>query len=124
MDITPLIDSDQKVIQSYAKGQFRISGDIYQTSVLVAPHYAMAWPHSTPLELVDFQPLIDVADSIDIVLLGTGEKTVFLAPELRKTLREAGLHVECMDTGAACRTYSVLMAEGRRVVAALMPVPK
>jgi len=122
MDITPLIDSDQHVIQSYSSDGVKISGQVYAHSVLVAPHYATQWPHSTPLTLADFQPLIDVADSIDVVLLGTGSKMVFLAPDLKKALRAHDLHVECMDTGAACRTYNVLMAEGRRVVAALLPL--
>ncbi|MBL4588818.1 MAG: Mth938-like domain-containing protein [Alphaproteobacteria bacterium] len=122
MDITPLVDPSQKIIQSYRSGKFKISGDVYDCSVLVAPHHATEWVHADELCLNDFQPLIDVADSIDVVLLGTGEKTVFLAPELKQALRENGLHVESMDTGAACRTYNVLMSEARRVVAALLPV--
>lgn len=46
----------------------------------------------------------------------------FLLPPLMQALKKRGLSVECMDTGAACRTYNVLMAEGRRVAAALLPV--
>ena len=122
MDVTPLIDSDQQVIQSYSSGQFRVSGKIYKQSILVAPHHCADWQRDGVLSLDDFQPLIDVRDSIDVVLVGTGAKTVFLTPDVKRALREAGLHVECMDTGAACRTYNVLMAEARRVVAALMPL--
>ncbi len=123
MDLTPLIESHQKIIQSYRSGHFKISGELYSGSVLVAPHYATEWTREGALTLKDFQPLIEVADSIDIVLLGTGTRIEFLNPILKQALRESGLHVEPMDTGAACRTYNVLMSEARRVVAALMPLP-
>ena len=58
---------------------------------------------------------------IDVVLLGTGKIMQILNPALRRELKAVGLSVEAMDTGAACRTYNVLMAEGRRVAAALFP---
>lgn len=122
MDITPLIDSDQQVIQGYSSGEIKVSGKSYHSPIFVAPHHTMLWDRGDVLSLEDFQPLIDVADSIDVLLLGTGDRTIFLEPDLKKALREAGLHVECMDTGAACRTYNVLMSEARRVVAALIPI--
>lgn len=122
MDVTPLIDSDQKVIQSYTGGQLKVSGKTYNHSILVAPHHVMEWAHGVPLSVEDFDPLINIIDTIDVVLVGTGATTIFLAPDVKKALREKGLHIECMDTGAACRTYNVLMAEARRVMAALIPV--
>ena len=73
------------------------------------------------LSVDDFSPLFDVLDDIDVVLLGTGKSLVFPEPSMKKALKEKGLHIEVMDSGAACRTYNVLMAEGRRVVAALLP---
>ncbi len=122
MDLTPLIEADQKIVHSYSAGQFKINGQIYKSAVLIAPHHVVEWIHSDPLCLNDFQPLIDVADTIDVILLGTGARTEFLNPDLKLKLREKGLHVESMDTGAACRTYNVLMSEARRVVAALIPL--
>lgn len=73
------------------------------------------------LKVEDFQALIDMKAELDVALLGTGAKIQFLPPDLKQALKEQGLHIEVMDTGAACRTYNVLMAEGRRVAAALVP---
>lgn len=124
MDVTPLIRRDQQVIQSYADGRFRVSGDVYEQSVFVSPAQTFAWGYAgavADLTEDDFEALITQADDIDVVLLGCGAKMQFIKPALKKALSEKGLPVEAMDTGAACRTYNVLMAEGRRVVAALLP---
>ena len=69
----------------------------------------------------DFEVLFDKADIIDVVLFGTGAKSEFFPPALKQELKQKGLSVDAMDTGAACRTYNVLMAEGRRVAAVLLP---
>ena len=124
MDVTPLIGKGQQVIQSYAAGVFRISGVTYEEAVFVFPDKTLIWdaPSSfSSLSVKNFQPLIEQADEIDVVLLGTGSKMEFLPPALRQALKEVGLVIDIMDTGAACRTYNVLMAEGRRVTAALLP---
>ncbi len=133
MDITPLVREGQQIIKSYAAGVFHISGVSYEGAVLVSPIETAPWllgddssmcanrPFND-LSFENFQPLISCADDIDIVLLGAGERTGFFDPDLRKKLGEKGLSIDVMDTGAACRTYNVLMAEGRRVVAALLPI--
>lgn len=125
MDVTPLIKANQQVIQSYAGGQFKVSGEIYGGAVFVLPSETRDWGFSGEigdLEEADFEFLTNQADEIDVVLLGCGKATTFLKPKLRNALKEKGLSVDVMDSGAACRTYNVLMAEGRRVVAALIPV--
>lgn len=124
MDITPLIKQGQQIIQSYAGGRFKISGQLYESAVIVQPSGTAAWdaPESfADLSRADFQPLIDQADQVDVVLLGSGGRIAFFPPMLREDLKQEGLIIDVMDTGAACRTYNVLMAEGRRVVAALFP---
>lgn len=126
MDVTPLIRADQQVIQSYAKGVFKISSVIYNTPVIVAPDETIIWEISNvksvaDLKLEHFNNLINSCDDIDVVLLGSGAKMAFLPRELKVSLKENGLNIDIMDTGAACRTYNVLMAEGRRVVCALLP---
>ena len=125
MDVTPLVKDNAQIIQSYAGGGFRVSGVRYDGPVFVGAATTIAWDDVAgkdvkSLEEGDFQALIDESDAIDVVLLGTGEQLVFPEPALKKALREKGLVIEVMDTGAACRTYNVLMAEGRRVVAALL----
>lgn len=123
MDVTPLLKPGQQIIQSYAGGGFRVSGQAYQGAILVWPEETKVWPVSAfaDLQLSDFSPLYEYDPLPDVVLLGTGKTQEFLLPALRQALREKGLVIEVMDTGAACRTYNVLLAEGRRVVAAMLP---
>ena len=125
MDVTPLVAKGQQIIQSYAGGTFRISGVSYEEAILVFPHETFFWSEVQEfqnLTLQSFEPLLSQAGEIDVVLLGTGKVMQFFSPKIRQELSAQGLVVDVMDTGAACRTYNVLMAEGRRVVAALLPV--
>lgn len=121
MDVTPLIREGAQVIQAYAGGSFCVSGKVYTGAVIVFPDEVIEWKISTPLALADFAKLAQRKNALDVVLFGTGKTMQFIAPELRKALKEMGLSPEAMDTGAACRTYNVLMAEGRRVAAAMLP---
>jgi uncharacterized protein len=123
MDVTPLIPAGRQIIQSYSSGGFKVSGVSYDQPIIVLPTETMAWnaPPFSDLSEQDFFNLSSIAAEIDVVLLGTGPRGQFFPPKLRAALKEKGLMVEAMDTGAACRTYNVLMAEGRRVAAALLP---
>ncbi len=124
MDVTPLIKENAQVIQSYRGGQFRVSGVVYDGAVIVTPSSTVDWAFQgediSDLSEDDFAPLIAQVQEIDVVLLGTGARIAFLKPFLKQALKDKGLNVDVMDTGAACRTYNVLMAEGRRVAAALL----
>lgn len=122
MDVTPLIRKGAQVIQSYAGGTFTVTGKIYTGPVIIFPDEVLEWKISAPLSAEDFSTLIERRDVLDVVLLGMGRNMTLLDPLLRKTLKERGVSPEPMDTGAACRTYNLLMAEGRRVAAALIPV--
>lgn len=125
MDVTPLIPEGRQIIQSYGDHKFKVSGQTYETPIIVQPTGTRNWnaPQAfSDLRESDFAELTARAGEIDVVLLGTGAKGEFFPPALRHALKAKGLVVEAMETGAACRTYNVLMAEGRRVAAALMPV--
>ncbi len=123
MDVTPLLKPGQQIIQSYAGGGFRVSGQAYQGGVLIWPERTVPWPLSSfsALQVSDFSSVYEHDPLPDVVLFGTGSTQQFLLPALRQEWRAKGLVIEVMDTGAACRTYNVLLAEGRRVVAALLP---
>ncbi|PJB71031.1 MAG: hypothetical protein CO093_06230 [Alphaproteobacteria bacterium CG_4_9_14_3_um_filter_47_13] len=125
MDITPLIRADRQIIQSYNTGKFRISGTIYESAVIVFPDRVENWnvnPDKAVLEADDFAQIMPHADDLDIVLFGGGTQMQFLKSAFKEPFHRKKIAVEPMDTGAACRTYNVLLAEGRRVVAALRPV--
>lgn len=125
MDVTPLIPQGQQIIQSYATGLFKVSGISYEGAIMVTPQDTQSWQGApdnlNDVSLDHFQSLFLQAKDIDVLLLGTGEKMQFVPPSLRQSLSAKGLPIDVMDTGAACRTYNVLMAEGRRVVALLLP---
>ena len=125
-DVTLLLPAGAKVINSYGDGVFRVSGDIYEGALLISPKHACAW-HPTPADhsaftLQDFAFVADLTDA-EIILIGTGGKLIFIPPALRQQVKHHyGCAIDVMDTGAACRTYNIMMAEGRRVAAALLPV--
>ncbi|HYM02367.1 MAG TPA: Mth938-like domain-containing protein, partial [Stellaceae bacterium] len=106
----------------YGAAGFHVSGVGYGTAILVFPDATRPWAVS---ELADvdgtsLRPVIEHG-GVEILLLGCGRRMRPVPAALRQTLRGAGIVVDAMDTGAACRTYNVLLAEGRRVAAALLP---
>ncbi len=125
MDITPLIPQGRQIIQSYTTKGFKVSGVAFSSAIIVLPSKTAPWmvnKNFADLTVEDFSPFFEMAEDIDVVLLGAGGRGGFFPPSLQNHLKQKGLMVETMDTGAACRTYNVLMAEGRRVAAALLPV--
>lgn len=121
MDITPLIPQGVQIIQSYADGKFRISGKVYDGPILVFTDRVLPWAASIPPGSDDFTALGDHLAEHDVFLVGCGKSVPGDIFSLRRTLREKGINCEFMDTGAACRTFNVLLTEGRRVAAALLP---
>ena len=110
-------------IPRYAPGRINVNDTVYEASVIVLPDRVIAdWP---PQRFADLQPahftLLRELQP-EVVLLGTGARLQFPAPRLARCLYESGVGLEVMDTGAACRTYNVLVGEGRRVVAALLMI--
>lgn len=120
MDVTPLLKPTQKIIQSYAHGKFRVSGEVFDGPVIVGVDFAQSWEN--PASLNDPSQFAFLRDRCDVLIIGTGEKAALLLPAQRQGYRELGFNVEMMDTGAACRTFNVLTADGRKVAAALLPV--
>lgn len=107
-------------ITAYEPGSIKINAEIIQSSVIISAKGYQLWEARTVEALTEALLLIALEEKPDILLLGTGEKQQFPAPQLMKPVAEAGTGLEVMDTAAACRTYNVLMAEDRHVVAALM----
>lgn len=112
-------------ITAYGGGGFRFAEMSHKGSLLCLPSGIYAWDVDDPAVLnVDvLRPALDESGRIEILLLGTGASQIFAAPELRARFAESGISLEAMATGAAARTYNVLLAEGRAVAAALIAVP-
>lgn len=126
MDVTPLIPQGKQIIDGYGEGGFRISGQRIEGSVIVFPDKVATW-NVADAGLLSAGSLETVsaagrAGTVELLLIGTGARMTRIEGALRQALRADGVVVEAMDTGAACRTYNVLMAEGRRVAAALIAV--
>jgi uncharacterized protein len=124
MDVTPRIPEGRQVIESYGERRFRISGQVYEGSVIVFPQLALMWPVARfeDLSADSLQPVAEASDDLDVLLLGCGARMNLVPRRIRDELRQAGVVIDAMDTGAAARTYNVLMAEERRVAAALIAV--
>jgi uncharacterized protein len=122
MDLTPVASAGRQIIERYAASGFRVSGVIYHGPVLVFPDLTVAWDAASAPDVTSetLAPVIE-RGGVEILLLGLGRSTSAVPAALRIALRTAGIALEAMDTGAACRTYNVLVAEDRRVAAALIP---
>ena len=124
LDISPVDFEGRNIIQSYGNGKFQISDKKYDHSVLVFPDQIIPWSPIDTNNLIvdDFKKVLTVGPIVELLLLGCGKTTWFLPIPLRDELKEMGLVLEPMDTGAACRTFNVLLGEDRRIAAALMLV--
>jgi uncharacterized protein len=124
MDLLPRIAADRQVINAYGDGGFRISGRHWTESVLVFPGQTLAWGVSDigAMTVASLEPVFAAGPDVEILLLGCGPSMVFIDKALRAAVRTRGPVIETLDTGAACRTYNLLMGESRRVAAALIPV--
>lgn len=108
-------------IQSYQAGCITINEQQFKHSIAVLPHHLISpWHYHSSQEftLDDFQQILTHKPSI--ILLGTGVNLLFPKTNLQHIFYPMNIGIEIMDTGAACRTYSILSAEGRNVAAALI----
>ena len=111
-------------IDAYGNGGFHFADMSHRGSILCLPSGVYGWEvtHATLLTLDIFAAVLAEAADIGFLLLGTGARQVFPSKEIAKAFADAGLGLEPMTTGSAARTYNVLLAEHRRVAAALIAV--
>lgn len=111
-------------IEAYGNGGFRFADMSHRGSILALPSGIESWAveSAETISPEAVSRLIDEAGEIDIVLIGTGDALVPLSRETRAALEQAGLAPDLMATGAAVRTFNVLLSEGRQVAAALVAV--
>lgn len=124
MDITPVVSAESQLIHGYGDLGFTVSGVRHQGSVLVFPLRTLAWPVAALADVstASFAQVLAAEPRPAILLLGCGKGMGIIPRDIRAALKAAGVVVEPMDTGAACRTYNVLLTEGRDVAAALIAV--
>jgi uncharacterized protein len=111
-------------LDAYGNGGFRFAGMSHRGSILCLPSGVHGWEPRDPLALTseDLARVLTEADAIEILLVGAGREPKPLPAALRQVFRDARISVDAMSTGAAVRTYNVLLAEDRAVAAALVAV--
>ena len=117
MKLTEIDYGRARPIDGYGPGFFRVAGKVREGALCLSPSGAAPWGGYEDLE-----SLLALKDRIDVLFVGTGADTAYLPRGFREALEEAGIAVEGMATGPACRTYNVLLSEGRRVALAALPV--
>jgi uncharacterized protein len=121
MKFSQIEDAGTNLIESYDASHIRINGRVYVAGLAVsAEQVAVDWGPSDGRDLRAEHINALLAWRPQVVIIGTGKQQRFPEPALYCALLERGIGVEIMDTGAACRTYNILVSEGRRVVAGLM----
>ena len=117
MRLTEITYGQALAIESYGPGFFRVGSHVLRGACLVTPWDAGPWggveDYTTPLSLLG---------RIDVLLVGTGAEIARVPTAFREALEAQGIGVEIMNSPAAARTYNVLLGEGRRVAACLLPV--
>ena len=111
-------------ILAYAPGAIKVGETVYQRSLILSPSAIVAdWSPQTPeeLQIGDVERFLPLEP--EIVILGTGARLRFPLPALTQCLMAGHIGFEVMDTASACRTYNVLLGEGRHVAAGLMMIP-
>lgn len=128
MDITPVIPKHKYVIEGYGAGGFKLAGDTHEGSLRLSDSGFERW-NAKNFADIDYAALEKwcIAQQQDdelpeLLLIGTGVSFQQLPPEFIESIKKQKLALEVMDTGAACRTYNILLSEQRRVIAAFIAV--
>lgn len=111
-------------IEGYGAGGFRVDGAVHQGSLIVLPTRIVAWDVAAfaQIDEATLPPALFGDAQVELLLLGCGARMEMVPRALRDAIRTAGTVVEPMDTGAAVRTYNILLGENRQVAAALVAV--
>jgi uncharacterized protein len=121
MRFTQDSSSAVNLVRAYGSGELRINDEVYRSAIIVSASAVRAAPDIRGMEdIARLDPSRILEFAPELVLLGTGQRQIFPAASFRAQFLSAGIGFEVMDTGAACRTFNVLVAEQRRVVALLM----
>lgn len=117
MRLTEISYGNARPVEGYGPGFFRVGGHVLRGPCLITPWDAGLWggfdDSAAPLSLMG---------KIDVLFVGTGTDIAHAPPAFREALEQAGIGVEVMASPAACRTYNVLLSEGRRIAVCLIPV--
>jgi uncharacterized protein len=122
MRFTQDLSSNVNVIRGYGQGELRINDEVFTNTVIVAASALRAEPALAAVADLGTEHAAHILEfGPEVVLLGTGQRQVFPEAAFGAQFLKSGIGFEVMNTGAACRTFNVLVSEQRRVVALLIP---
>jgi uncharacterized protein len=122
MDLIQEKPGEHHYIHSFSNAGIRVVDQLCSEAFIIsARRLILDWPVNSAEEItaIHLDPILELEP--ELVLIGTGARQVFLSPELLMPFYQQAIGVEIMSTQAACRTFNVLVSEGRKVVAALLP---
>jgi uncharacterized protein len=117
MRLNEVVFTDAVPVDGYGPGFFRVGGNVVEGAVLILPAGVSGWGGYE-----DTETLLAAAEALDILFVGTGAEIAHVPPTFRDVLEAVGVGVEAMGSPSACRTYNVLLSEGRRIGLAVLPV--
>ena len=117
MQLSEITFETGRPVDGYGPNFFRVAGEVFEGKLAILPGSCGPWAGFD-----DPSPFVDAAKDLDVVFVGTGAQIVHIPPNFRATLEGAGIGVEIMNSPTACRTYNILLSEGRRIGLALIPV--
>ena len=120
MKLHSSVPSGVNTITGYGEGYVKVRDERIEQNSIVTPDQIVPWSVEGFDQLAEADFAIFAAMDLEILLIGTGPKQRFPHPKLTRALTEKRVGIEAMDVQAACRTYNILVAEGRRVAAALL----
>ena len=124
LEASPVLSFDKQYIQSYGDAGFKVSDKAYTTPIIVFPESIEKWVlyKENEFSIKNFNTFLELENKPEILLIGCGKVAKLVPEEIRDIMRNQGIVVEPMGTGAACRTFNVLVLEERNVAAALLPI--
>ncbi len=117
MQLNEVKFEDQVPVDGYGPGFFRVADQLHNGAMFLTAEGVKPWGG-----YADLTPLIDSVGTYDFVFVGTGADIAPVPKDIRETLENAGVAIEVMSSPSACRTYNILLSEGRRVALAVLPV--
>ena len=117
MRLNEISFGNARPVDGYGPGFFRVGGEVHEGALLLWDKGMAGWGG-----LDDHASLMGFVGQVDVLFVGTGAEIAHLPAALRERLEAEGLGVEVMNSPSACRTYNVLLSEGRRVALAVLPV--
>jgi len=124
MELNEQNKNEKPFVTAYGDGGFRVLGERHLGSQIITADGVQPWAVTMPEDIaaMDLAPFLALEGQVDVLLVGTGVAHYPPVKQMAEALREVGISVDFMGTGSACRTFNVLLSDGRQVATALIAI--